>query len=404
MIREPRQPVQPDEDQKRQVMRLRFDDALETQFRNEFELGARIPRITILIIGILMIAVTPLYDSALLKAPGDFLTASRALQFGVQIPALALALLITLRPGLRRWSPIAVTLAATITAAGLMAQHVLGHFHHFGVPDDFAAITIAATLLLGRLRFRTALPWALLTLAAATAAQLWVIGLGMAYDAISSWMLLAIASVSAYLLEYSSRQSWYRGRLLEFLATRDGLTSLPNRRHFDLELRKLVREAVRSQRNVAVMLLDVDHFKAFNDQHGHPAGDQCLRIVGEWLGNAMRRPQDFCARIGGEEFAAVWFDAGPEDAIRLAEALRGGIDQLAIARGTDGRTTTVNASGGFAQVVAPSPGESPERIAADLVKQADTALYAAKRAGRGRLVHAGSEHYVDLKTGQRIDG
>lgn len=403
MIREPRLPQQPDEDQKRQLLRLRFDAPLEAQFETEYEVSARTSRVTIMVMGMLMMAVTPLYDSLLLKAPAPFLSASHLLQFGVQIPAIAIALLFTLRQSLLRWSSAATIIATTIAAFGLSAQHVIGYQYQFNVPHDFPAMTVSAMLILGRLRFRTALPWAVLTMIAVSTAQVAYIGLPTVYDTISSWMLTVIAAIAAYLLEYSARQSWYRGRLLEYLATRDGLTGLPNRRHFDLELRKLVREAVRRQQNVAVMLLDVDHFKAYNDLHGHPAGDQCLRIVGEWLGSAMRRPHDFCARIGGEEFAAVWFDARPEDAVRLAEALREGIHSLAIDRGIDGGEM-VNASGGFAQVVAPSADTPPDRITADLVKRADTALYSAKRAGRGRLVLADDDHYTDLKTGARIAG
>lgn len=403
MIREPRLPQQPDEDQKRQLRRLRFDAPLERQFLTDYEASARTPRATIMIVGMLMMALTPLYDSALLKAPDAFLAVSHRLQFGVQIPAIAIALVFTLRASLSRWSTVVTTVATTIATFGLAAQHVLGYQLKFPVPHDFPAMTIAATLVLARLRFSVALPWALLTMLVVSVAQIAIIGLPTVYDAISSWMLTLIAVLAAYLLEYAARQNWYRGRLLEFLATRDSLTGLPNRRHFDLELRKLVREAVRDRRNVAVMLLDVDHFKAYNDEHGHPAGDQCLRIIGEWLGGAMRRPQDFCARIGGEEFAAVWFDAGPDDAIRLAESLRDGIHTLAIARGIEGGDM-VNASGGFAQVVAPGASESPDRITADLVKSADTALYAAKRAGRGRLVLADQDHYIDLLTGGRFAG
>lgn len=403
MIREPRLPQQPDEDQQRQLRCLRFDAPLESQFKTEYEIGARTSRATIMIVGMLMMAVTPLYDSLLLEAPDAFLTISHLLQFGVQIPSIAIALLFTLRPALNRWSAPATLMATTIAAFGLTAQHVFGYQNQFTVPHDFPAMTVAAMLIMGRLPFRTALPWSLLTMLAVSAAQLSFIGLPAAYDCVASWMLTLIALIGAYLLEYAARQSWYRGRLLEFLATRDALTGLPNRRHFDLELRKLVREAVRRKQNVAVMLLDVDNFKAYNDQHGHPAGDQCLRIVGEWLGSAMRRPQDFCARIGGEEFAAVWFDAAPDAAIRLAEDLRDGIHTLAISRGLDG-SEMVNASGGFAQVVAPTADESPEHIAAELVKHADIALYSAKRAGRGRLVLADQDHYTDLKTGDRIDG
>ncbi|MDH4459060.1 MAG: GGDEF domain-containing protein [Nevskia sp.] len=396
-------PRSPDDDQQHRLRRLRFATPLERQFQDSYERGARASRVTMMVMGMLMMSLTPLYDTALLHAPAAFLPVSHLLQFGVQIPTIALALLFTVHPQLLRWSIHATIIATTIVALGLTAQHVIGYQNRFEVPYDFPAMAVAAVLILGRLRFRTVLPWVLLTMGVVTAAQLHFIGQPAIYDVIAAWMLTVIAVIAAYLLEYSARQNWYRGRLLEHLATRDGLTGLPNRRHFDDELHRLVREAVREQRNVAVMVLDVDHFKAYNDRYGHPAGDRCLSVVGDWLSQSMQRPHDFCARIGGEEFAAVWYDANPTVAVRLAEALREGINERARERGIAG-AEQVNASGGFAQVIAPSQAVSADRITADLVQRADNALYSAKRAGRGRLVFADSDHYTDLKTGNRIDG
>lgn len=385
MKRDSRSAAVTDSDQRRQLARLRFDGTLEMQFRRHYEDSTMTARVTVLILGMTLIALTPLYDGWLLQAPDAFRKISRLLQFGVQIPAIALALFITLRAGLRRWSVPATLGCSLITACGLMAQHIIGRSYGFNVPHDFAAITIAAMLIMGRIRFWVALPWATLTMTVTSAVAIDTIGRDAIYDIISTWMLFSIASVSSYLLEHSARQSWYRGRLLELQATRDSLTGLPNRRHFDLELRKLVREGVRQKRNVALLILDIDAFKAYNDHLGHPTGDQCLRIVGDWLATSVRRPQDFAARLGGEEFAAVWFDANPGDALRLAEQLRRGIEDLAIVSSPAGGSV-VTASGGFAQIVAPSPQESPDTLTADLIKRADSALYAAKRAGRARLI------------------
>jgi diguanylate cyclase (GGDEF)-like protein len=220
---------------------------------------------------------------------------------------------------------------------------------------------------------------------ATSTAQLTMIGRTAIYDVVSSWMLFAIVAIAAYLLEHASRQSWQRGRLLEFLATRDGLTGLPNRRHFELELPRLIREAIRQRGNVALLLLDLDQFQTWNKRHGQLAGDQALRIIGEWLGGALRRPHDFCARIGGQQFAAVWANARAEDAVRLAGTLRDDLDALAAGRGLN-QHVVLTASGGFAQIVAPAADDSPDRIAADLVRRADDALRAAKRGGRDRMV------------------
>ncbi|MDP3294571.1 MAG: GGDEF domain-containing protein [Nevskia sp.] len=385
---DPRNRPHSSKNQRRQLLRLRFDEPLEALFRGQFERSAVGSRAMALIIGMLMIAATPLYDHWVLQAPDSFLKVSHFLQFVVQIPSIALALLFTLRPRLQRWSPAVMIFATLVTASGAMAQHIFGRLLGFDMPHDFAAITVTSMLILGRLRFWVVLPWALATMILTTWAQLQALGLPAFYNAVSAWMLVSISGVAAYLLEYSSRQSWYRGRLLEIQATRDVLTGLPNRRYFDLELRKLIREAARQRQNVALLMLDIDHFKDYNDLYGHPAGDQCLRLVGNSLGKAMRRPQDFCARIGGEEFAAVWFDAQPDKASELAEALRDSVHGLGIPRSLDG-SSLVTASGGFAQVIAPTAGDSPRRIAADLVRRADAALYAAKRAGRSRLVMSG---------------
>jgi diguanylate cyclase (GGDEF)-like protein len=389
MIGDPLPHPHSDESQRRQLLRLRFDSPLEALFREQFERNARTPRALILVLGMVMIALTPLYDRTILNAPDAFLDLSHFLQYGLQIPAIAVALLFTIRPTLYRWSPAMMTLSCLVTGSGVMAQYIIGRRMGFDVPHDFTAITVSAMLILGRLRFWWVLPWALLLMIGTTWAQMQAFGLPVFYDAVSAWMLASISAVTAYLLEYAFRESWYRGRLLEFQASRDSLTGLPNRRHFDQELRKLVCLGSRNGGNLALLLLDIDHFKDYNDRHGHPAGDQCLRMVGAWLGSAMRRPQDFCARIGGEEFAAVWFDARPDSAIELAEALRAGVRALAIDCGNEGGGC-VSASGGFAQVIALGADAEPDQVASDLLKRADGALYAAKHAGRGRLVQAGA--------------
>ena len=373
----------------RQLHWLRFPGALESEFRRDYEAGATTSRCTLMVSGLLLIAVTPLYDVALLRAPEEFVRLSRLLQFGVQIPAILIALMVTLVPRLRRASRAASLLAMMLVAMGLTAQHVIGIPMHFEVPQDFAAVTIAATLFAGRLPLRELAPLALLTMAGTTVLALQAADdSGSRYGAISALMLFLLALIGAGLLEFTARQSWYRGRLLEQLASRDALTGLPNRRYFDRELHLLLRTGAREQRPVALMILDIDHFKAFNDHYGHPLGDDCLRRIGQCLQAGMRRPRDFCARLGGEEFAAVWYDAAPPHAMQLAEQLRMSIDALGIppAPGTGERVT---ASAGFVQCT-PAVDDDAGDLADWLIDQADDALYRAKRGGRARLAAAAS--------------
>lgn len=374
------------ESQKHMLARLRFAPAIEQRFRHDHEASATGSRAALQIIAILMVAITPLYDRILLQAPDGFLQASRLLQFTVQVPFTVLALVVTLWRPLRALSPVATGLATIIVALGLMTQRVIGKRYGFDVPFDFTAVTLAAGLFLARLRLLYYLPWVLLTMAATTVAELTLVSEGRVhYNLISAWMLFMISVTGGYVLEYSSRQSWCLRQMLSYQAARDSLTGLVNRREFDRRLRLLVRDAARERGCVALLLLDVDHFKAYNDHYGHPRGDECLRSIGQQLERSMRRPRDFCARIGGEEFAAVWANAKPADAVRLAEQLRHSIEGLGIEAPPE-RGRHVTASAGLVQLLTPSPADNPTQLCSRLLSVADAALYRAKAEGRARLV------------------
>jgi diguanylate cyclase (GGDEF)-like protein len=126
-------------------------------------------------------------------------------------------------------------------------------------------------------------------------------------------------------------------------------------------------------------LLDVDHFKQFNDLYGHPAGDECLRLVAEAIELAIRRPGDVAARYGGEEFAVILLDTAAEGAARVAETVRAAIEALAIPHGGC-PSMRVTASIGVSTVT-PTPEITPRL----LIGLADQALYQAKRQGRNRI-------------------
>ena len=162
---------------------------------------------------------------------------------------------------------------------------------------------------------------------------------------------------------------------LEALATQDGLTGLQNHRAFKERLEEECQRAVRYRLPLSLILLDVDHFKQYNDAFGHPAGDEVLKTVAR-LVREQARETDFVARYGGEEFAALLPNTGLRDAVGLAEKMRESIARSASAR----RTTT--ASFGIA-----SMKESP-CTAADFLSAADHALYASKQQGRNRVTTA----------------
>jgi diguanylate cyclase (GGDEF)-like protein len=167
---------------------------------------------------------------------------------------------------------------------------------------------------------------------------------------------------------------------LERLALIDPLSGLANRRSFDEALEKAWRDAIRHGRAVGLLMIDVDHFKLFNDRYGHVAGDRCLRQVGKLLMNFACRPGDLPARYGGEEFALLLPGATLAGARIVAERLRRAVEDLCMAN-ADSPIGQVSVSVGVAAQV-PSRGEKAE----GLIEAADAGLYAAKRGGRNVVV------------------
>jgi diguanylate cyclase (GGDEF)-like protein len=164
-------------------------------------------------------------------------------------------------------------------------------------------------------------------------------------------------------------------RLSDF-AFRDALTGIANRRAFDEALAREWNRAQRSAASVALIVFDIDHFKAYNDRYGHPAGDARLVAVAREVAQAARREGDLAARFGGEEFVLLLPNTSLDDAFAIAEHVRTGVARLA----GDGAVTV---SAGVAATVARGGGDP-----ATLVGVADAALYAAKAAGRDRTMRA----------------
>jgi len=155
-------------------------------------------------------------------------------------------------------------------------------------------------------------------------------------------------------------------------ARTDSLTGLSNRREFDEQIQRLLAAQIEKQTPATLMMIDVDHFKRFNDRHGHLAGDEVLRRVSEVL-RETGRDVDIPARYGGEEFAILFPNTTLQNAAPVAEKVRKAIYRSEVR--FEGKSLRVTASAGIAQA---RNGESE----VDWIKRADEALYAAKNAGR----------------------
>ena len=200
----------------------------------------------------------------------------------------------------------------------------------------------------------------------------------------------AVASTLLFSREIRRRQA-AEGALrvamdvLSAQATTDGLTGIANRRAFDARLDSEWRRALRARTSIAVLTMDVDHFKGFNDRYGHPRGDEALRAVASCLRDVARRPSDLAARTGGEEFSVVLPDTDLAGALRVAEQIRSTVEALDLHH-EGSATGRLTLSIGVA-VARPIGGD----LCQDLLQAADAALYAAKRAGRNQVCAAQTE-------------
>ena len=211
-----------------------------------------------------------------------------------------------------------------------------------------------------------------------------VLGLGPAPGALQAVLLLegTLHAVGlTFLLQRLTMERAERRQeaALRALALQDGLTGIGNRRLFDERLAAEWRRAVRTGHAVSLLMIDVDHFKRFNDTHGHQRGDDCLRQVAQAVAGAAGRPADVVARYGGEEFVVLLPDTAQEGALEVAERAHGAVRGVEVP-GARGGMVGVSVSVGVATAVRAQDGG-----AAALLLAADRALYAAKAAGRDRV-------------------
>ena len=213
-----------------------------------------------------------------------------------------------------------------------------------------------------------------------------------------SFVFLITAVVAGALaarhFDRKSRQDFLEEHLIADLAQHDALTGTKNRRVFDDYLIRLWQQAIQDGRALGILLIDVDHFKAYNDRYGHLAGDQTLRRVAQTVQRFVRRPLDLLARYGGEEFAAILYDVEADQARDTAERMCRAVAGLAIEHRESRTSPAVTISVGVALVE-----PTVERLPRGGLQLADQALYEAKIKGRNRVEVMDAGHYRMLVTG-----
>jgi diguanylate cyclase (GGDEF)-like protein/PAS domain S-box-containing protein len=203
--------------------------------------------------------------------------------------------------------------------------------------------------------------------------------------AIHQSSLLAAVQRQSEQLARANRALETANRKLNDLSQTDSLTQVANRRRFDTTLLEEWKRLGRTQLPLSLIMLDVDHFKQYNDYHGHPAGDECLVAIAETCEQTVNRTSDLVARYGGEEFAVILPSTNQQGALKIAERMRSAVRNLDIVNfETKTETVYITVSLGVASLI-----PSPEASVSTLVEIADRALYQAKQRGRNQVALGG---------------
>jgi diguanylate cyclase (GGDEF)-like protein len=358
---------------------LRFPDAeLERHFLLSYRAAGR-PWIRMsLVVALSTVLGFTVIDHWLLVGPR--LARPDIWRFGLQLPLVLIMLVLTTPRLYLRWYQPAIQIAAPLFGVGTVLMAV--EATPAQLPLVAARLLLAAFyfyFMLG-LTFNAALRSnGALLLAYALAALGGAIALPVA--TYSLFVLLCanlIGGAGCYALEYANRVAFLERRRLAEVATHDGLTGLLNRAALEEQARNLWQHAQLGQLPVSLLLIDIDHFKAYNDRYGHQQGDRCLREVAAAVrAAARRRPLDVVARYGGEEIIAVLIDSGSAEAADVAEGVRRAVTELGIAHSASSTRAHVTVSIGLT-TVDPGGDYCHERA----VRLADIALYATKARGR----------------------
>jgi diguanylate cyclase (GGDEF)-like protein len=376
---------------------LRFPDALEREFR-KVHLDRVASRVRAWQVALLVIVlVSSVYRLLMLGGFGANL--ETLLRLGVLLPA-CLSMLVA------AWSAKFAShylrtaffgsMVVSVVSSALVAQVVAE-----GGESALAFLTTYAfaTFFLAGLLFYDALPvTALGVLTFVVAGSYHGLPLdGLVYDGTLLALVAAVGTFIAYGVEESNRRFFLeRGRLGD-LAERDGLTALRNRRAFDEHLVRVWQQSLRDRSSLAVLLIDLDHFKHYNDSYGHQAGDACLRHVAQIVQGFARRPLDVAARYGGDELAIVLYQVTNEHATAVAEQLRASIEAAGIEHREAPIGGQMTVSLGVAWLDA-TLEHSPD----EAVKLADQALYAAKLGGRNLVRVVGRDEPPVFPVGLRV--
>ena len=388
----------PDSPQARQLQAgfpwLTFNAELENEFRRtHFEENVLHTRVNLCLAVVITIAFS-IMESVVLGSELNRIPSM--IHMLVIIPTLLLGLASSFSPHRHRIYPPLALVASTVLGLGNAAIQIIATLGGMSILFPCMMLTIIFIYFMGGLIFYHAVAANMIVLfvylAVGTALQL--PGHEFAYDALAMVAANLFGASVVYMHEKTSRKRFLEASLLREMVARDGLTGIQNRRMFDHHIQRAWQQAVREEERVAVLLVDIDCFKDYNDRYGHQAGDECLRAVAVSLSQCARRPMDFVARYGGEEFAVVLYEASREYVAEVLTRIQRSIAELNIPHEASRVASRLTVSIGAAFIL-----PSSTRTYEGLIQLADEALYSAKEQGRNRVVVMEAEYHT-LRTGR----
>lgn len=361
---------------------LRFPEPLESEFRSEHR--ARLRGWNRIAIWIAACTVTGyvVLDHFVLSAEHARIT--NLVRFGMHVPAVIAMLVLTGKRFYNRWYDLGIGFVAPVFGIGTVIMAAFSPPAEVPLVGGRVLLASFFFYFMIGMRLREALRANLIVFGA----LVFAFAVGTMPTATATYLMFTlfcaniIGFAGSYALEHANRTAFLEHRQLTEVATHDGLTTLLNRAAFEDQIRRVWQQAQRDRQTVAVIMIDIDCFKAYNDRYGHVAGDDCLRRVSSALRDAARRrPLDFVARYGGEELVAVLYGADQSYGESISRSLLAAVRELRIPHASSPTQPYVTVSVGVVSVDAYRMATHDAAIAL-----ADEALYAAKNQGRDRYV------------------
>jgi diguanylate cyclase (GGDEF)-like protein len=360
---------------------LGFPPELEAEFRESIAPSTRRWVRMSVLLALSTVLGFAVIDHWVLARPASSLV--DGIRFGLQLPIVLIALLLTGERRFARWYLPAISIGAPLFGVGTVIMAATAPAAQVSLITGrilLAAFYFYFMLGLGYRRAIAINTVVILAYATATIAG-FIEPRAATYNLFVILCANLIGGAGAFALERANRATFLEKRRLAESARRDGLTGLLTRAAFDERLTALHAQAVRESAALAIVLLDIDHFKAYNDHYGHPAGDKCLRIIASTVRHASRRrPLDVVGRYGGEELVAVLYDASREHAESVGRALVTAVGRLRMPHAATALGTLTISVG-----AAVDAKVYPDSLA-PLLQRADEALYSAKANGRNTFV------------------